>query len=538
MSRPPRLPWLGRRKKTDPELPVEAPLPLGSRSNGEHFHLPTPVERRVRDLVLKRAEWAERKLGVPRREFLAGAMGMATSLWAVKLVGCGGEPGMRADGGLDGGGADAGTRDANGPCVPGEATCDAAAACEVLDTSPFFIVDVQTHHVDPMASWRETNPRLESFFGFLPQAGCGLPDGIECLSARHYLEQIFLNSDTAVAVLSGVPAEACTSSVTSNCGNPLPNEEIAATRELVNRLAGSQRSINHAMIVPNVDLPAQLASMEQLVAEIGVGAWKCYPPWGPSGSGWFLDDPAVGIPFIEKGRELGVRLFCAHKGFPLPGFDTTHTDPRDIGVVARMFPDVTFVVYHSAYNHGASGPFDRLTEGEYSPTGPALGVNSLIRALEDNGIAPNQNVVAELGSTWNNVMSSPDEAAHVIGKLLRHVGEDNVVWGTDCIWYGSPQPQIEAFRTFRISTEFQERFGYPELTDARKAKIFGLNAARLYGIDVAARRCALSEDDLAMARRLLDHELGGRRWALAPAAGPRTRREFIRLARRLREHPG
>ena len=41
------------------------------------------------------------------------------------------------------------------------------------------------------------------------------------------------------------------------------------------------------------------------------------------------------------------------------------------------------------------------------------------------------------------------------------MGEDRVLWGTDAIWYGSPQPQIMAFRAFEISPEFQEQFGYP-----------------------------------------------------------------------------
>ena len=57
------------------------------------------------------------------------------------------------------------------------------------------------------------------------------------------------------------------------------------------------------------------------------------------------------------------------------------------------------------------------------------------------------------------------------------------MWGTDCIWYGSPQDQIAAFRAFEITPEFQERFGYPELTAERKAKILGLNALRVFGIE-------------------------------------------------------
>ena len=80
-------------------------------------------------------------------------------------------------------------------------------------------------------------------------------------------------------------------------------------------------------------------------------------------------------------------------------------------------------------------------------------------------------------------MGDPTQAAHVLGKLLAQFGEDNVVWGTDSIWYGSPQDQIEAFRAFQITEEFQERFGYPALTPAIKAKILGATSARLYGVE-------------------------------------------------------
>jgi hypothetical protein len=77
----------------------------------------------------------------------------------------------------------------------------------------------------------------------------------------------------------------------------------------------------------------------------------------------------------------------------------------------------------------------------------------------------------------------------VLGKLLKYVGEDRVVWGTDSIWFGTPQDQIQALRTFQISEAFQEQYGYPALTDALKAKIFGLNSAELYGIDPITGKC-------------------------------------------------
>ncbi len=83
----------------------------------------------------------------------------------------------------------------------------------------------------------------------------------------------------------------------------------------------------------------------------------------------------------------------------------------------------------------------------------------------------------------------------MLGKLLVALGPDNILWGTDSIWYGSPQGQIEAFRAFEITPEYQERFGYPALTADVKARILGLNAARVYGIDPATTTCALSAAD-------------------------------------------
>jgi hypothetical protein len=125
-------------------------------------------------------------------------------------------------------------------------------------------------------------------------------------------------------------------------------------------------------------------------------------------------------------------------------------------------------------------------------------------------------------------MSDPTQAAHVLGKLLTRVGEDRVCWGTDSIWSGSPQPQIVGFRTFQIDPALRDQYGYPELTAELKAKVFGLNAARLYGIDPEAQRCAIGAGDLERFRETYDelepdtHEL---RWA---ARKPTTRREMLR----------
>ena len=73
-----------------------------------------------------------------------------------------------------------------------------------------------------------------------------------------------------------------------------------------------------------------------------------------------------------------------------------------------------------------------------------------------------------------------------MGKLLSRVGTQRVLWGTDAIWYGSPEPQIMAMRAFQITPEYQDVYQYPALTDEMKAGLFGLNAAELFGVDPAA----------------------------------------------------
>ena len=126
----------------------------------------------------------------------------------------------------------------------------------------------------------------------------------------------------------------------------------------------------------------------------------------------------------------------------------------------------------------------------------------------------------------------------IVGKLLKYAGEDNVVWGSECVWLGSPQMQIEAFRAFQISKEFQDMYGYPELTPAIKAKIFGLNAAKVYKINVEETRCRIKQTTLSALKEVMDGELGPRRWAFAQPGGPRTRREFWNLARLTGGRPG
>ena len=77
---------------------------------------------------------------------------------------------------------------------------------------------------------------------------------------------------------------------------------------------------------------------------------------------------------------------------------------------------------------------------------------------------PNDNVWVDIATLWRQLLTTPDQAAHAMGKLLSRVGEQRVMWGTDAIWYGSPEPQIMAMRTFEITPQFQEAYTYPALT--------------------------------------------------------------------------
>src|SRR4029453_18250449 len=115
------------------------------------------------------------------------------------------------------------------------------------------------------------------------------------------------------------------------------------------------------------------------------------------------------------------------------------------------------------------------------------GVDTLIKSVEDNGIGRNANIYAELGSTWRFVMRDPTTAAHLLGKLLKHIGEDNVLWGTDSIWYGSPQDQIQAFRSFHINPVLAEAHGYPELTPVLNRRC---SASMAHGSTVSTCRSA------------------------------------------------
>lgn len=513
-----------RRKnpKSIPELPPESPIYFGPVSNGEYFPPIDPRHAQADRLVHRIAAANAHKLGQSRRAFLKSACGMAAALMSINLVsGCGpGDGGYKVDEGM---------------------LCDPSAAGAALSGNE-FIFDVQTHHFNAAegAAWM-SNAAYYTFLSLLAglkesgyeERGEPLPPyskdadkNLRLLSRDTYIYEMFLASDTTLAVLTGIPA--------TDEANPLTNREIAESRDLINCVAGmSQRVVNHAMVLPNLtaDPEAQFDAMRRLLSEVKtVAGWKSYPAWGPNGTGYFFDSD-LGERFLDFVSQSGKPLVCVHKGLPIPTFDEVHNDPRDIGPAAKNFPGVNILVYHAGYS-------PEVTEGPYDSTLPMeqqAGVNRLLKSLQDAGIGPNKNVYAELGSTWSMVMKDAVQAQHLIGKLLKYVGEDRVVWGTDSIWYGTPQPQIEAFRALEISTELQETYGYPALTKEIKAKVFGLNAAKVYGIDPKATRNAIKENyQMKILKASLD-EIDAQRPIVY---GPTSRRDVLRMLMAHRGLPG
>jgi predicted TIM-barrel fold metal-dependent hydrolase len=249
-------------------------------------------------------------------------------------------------------------------------------------------------------------------------------------------------------------------------------------------------------------------------------AFKVYTAWSPSGQGYSLQDPAIGLPTVQHAHDLGVNVFVAHKGLPLVNFDPEFNHPDDVVAVSRQFPDMQFVIYHAAWDPSQ-------TEGPYDPNA-TIGIDTLLRSLDVHGVPPDDNVWVDIATLWRQLLTTPDQAAHALGKLLSRVGAHRVLWGTDAIWYGSPEPQIMAMRTFEITPQFQEAYGYPALTDEVKAGLFGLNAATLFGVDPTATRCGLTQDPLTAniseAAALRDEGALPSAWQ---PHGPTTRRQML-----------
>jgi predicted TIM-barrel fold metal-dependent hydrolase len=475
----------------DPGLPIE----LGPCSNGEYDPEPElpPVLQETARRTQNLAERQARRLGMSRREFLLSICGSAAAF--LMLDACTREEHASRPSRTT-------SRPGGGYSVSPSASVDPDQGFEDLGGEE-FVFDIQGHLLE-----YELNPVLngQDFWRAFPQQSCGEDDPRVCFSIDHFLELMFLRSDTNMLVLSALPIYPE--------GSPQSRQIMDLTRRIARGLCRDDRVLLHAQALPNVGrIEAALAGMEEIAHDDPIVAWKTFTHFPDAffgdGNGWWLDDHdpelrQVGERFIRKTVELGLPTICIHKGLSL---GSPYASPADVGPAAKRHPDVNFVVYHSGFD-------TNVVEGPYTRSTRDLGVNRLITSMRRAGIKPNQNVYAEIGSSWWYLMRYPNQAAHFLGKLLKYVGQDNVLWGTDCLFYGSPQPMIQALRAFQISEEFQERFGYPKLTKELKAKVLGLNGARLYDVEPNTERCEFTRRELERLRRTLPGSNA--------ALGPRT----------------
>ena len=454
------------------------PIKFGPVSNGE-FH-PVPHGPVLREAIRRTHDLADRnarRLGISRRQFLTSASGAAATLFV--LGACTDEE-KRSKGERSGGTYD----------VSPESTIDNEVALEELGGEE-FIFDVQSHYVNA-----ELDQAGGEWTAAFPQSSC--PEGAEdgdpraCFTVSAYFREMFVRSDTSMAILSALPAPG---------GLGLGSDDMVHAIDMATRVGCDGRVLMHGGAYPHRGpIEAALEGMTDARARYDLAAWKIYT-MVPTEAHFYFDDhdpsrPQIGQRFIDHVREIGPPILCTHKGISsIVGSTPELADPSDVPPAAAANPDISFVVYHSGFEPGAGGT------GPYDPDDPnPQGVDRLIRAMEKANLEPNSNVYAELGGTWWFIMRDPDMAAHVLGKLLRYVGEDRVVWGTDSIWFGTPQDQIQAMRTFQISPELQERHGYPEITDEVRAKIFGLTSANLYGIDPITGGCDLEASEVEAVR--------------------------------------
>jgi hypothetical protein len=241
-------------------------------------------------------------------------------------------------------------------------------------------------------------------------------------------------------------------------------------------------------VLGTVDPPDGASAIESLIYQcetIKIDGLKLYPP-GPDARGWVLDDEKSTYPLFEVLRRHGVKNVCVHKG--LPGlFLEEYCHTEDLARAAADFPDLNFIAFHSAF------PWD----AELARQAKAASV---------------KNLYAELGSLARMMRTDPASYAVFIANLLDGFSPDHILWGTDTPVIGPPHWQIEAFRTFTIPEELVARRDYSPLTPEVKNKIFGENAARIFGIDIAAARQAIEGDLL--------YKLRNDRNPLPPGAAP------------------
>lgn len=475
---------------------LRSPVPTQIVSNGEYMPPPQTekqksVEGRIRDLT----DTASKKLGITRRKFLTSSAGMAAAFLAMNE-----EYGSFFK-------------------VSAAELYDAEARAANGVPKDVFILDDQLHLVRgtrSMAALRAlaqgpSSPRFEEnpfnpeglkdeqgeAWGVWNPALVGLSIEPSSFHLVQFIKDVFLDSQVTVGLLSNItPFTQTRSPEEARPEELLTAAQTAAARNFVNEISGSTRLLAHGMLYVG---KGNLDYIQEQIDKNEPDSWKGYnisyaakvdnDPKSLMRQ-WRHDDEEVAYPTFDliqknyeklKQKKPGLNNICVHKGLAPGPPHPERGHPADLPKAARDWPGLNFITYHACIQP-AMFMYDALEEiesGKLRDGVPDISWTTEYAQL----VAPFSNAYAEIGTTWaSTIITFPTVAAHIMGQLMKYLGPDRILFGSDSVWYGSPQWQIEAFWRFQIPEELREKFGYPEITEADKRKILGLNSAKLYGI--------------------------------------------------------
>ena len=191
--------------------------------------------------------------------------------------------------------------------------------------------------------------------------------------------------------------------------------------------------------------------------------------WRGESKGYKLTDKES-YRYLEAAQKLGIKNIHVHKGPTIIPLNRDAFDVADIDDVATSFQDLNFIVEHCGL--------------------PRLDDFCWIATQETN-------VYAGLAVALPFIHSRPGYFAHIISELLFWVGEDKILYGSDyAIW--TPQWLVNRFMEFELPESVAKETGVALTLEAKK-KILGLNAARLYDIDIEAQKRKLGIGELVAA---------------------------------------
>ena len=272
----------------------------------------------------------------------------------------------------------------------------------------------------------------------------------------------------------------------------LTEDQLVASRNYINGMARTKRVYAHGTIWPS-NQPF-LDDMDRQAEELKIDSWKGYTIGDPLGLvpeanlPWRLDDEKVTYPAYEKAMKYGIKNLCIHKGL-LPvdwqSFDNwPYAAVDDVVKAAKDWPELNFIIYHSGFRAFMDV---RKFADDFEQSGKIPWVDDLAEIPKKHGLT---NVYGEVGLSFASCITTyPRVAAAMLGRLIQGMGADHVIWGTDSIWFGSPQWQIDAFRRLEMPEDLQEKFGFAPLGSADsevKKAILGYNSARMYGLGLTA----------------------------------------------------